>query len=124
MHLKSGISHDFCDGVHSPLRAAVVPDAIFDPPVSDYPHHWDAVTDPDFDHECIGALTVPSDLHFAVPFAAVYLAAGRRHGAGVSEAVLLNELVEVLVCFFDCHCVFLLAFVTTNKPAKTGKAQT
>ena len=87
-------------------------------------HKKSAIADPDFDRERVGALTVPSDLHFAVPFAAVYLAAGRRHGAGVSEAVLLNELVEVLVCFFDCHCVFLLAFVTTNKPAKTEKAQT
>ena len=96
---------------------------IFDPPVSDYPHHWDAIADPDFDRECVGALTVPSNLHLAVPFAAVYLAASRCFGTGVDEAVLLNELVEVLVCFFDCHCVFLLAFVTTNKPEKAEKVQ-
>lgn len=111
-------------GVHSPHRAAVVPDAILDPSVADYPHHRDAIADSDFDFECVGALAVPRYLHLAVPFAAIYLAAGRRLGAGVSEAVLFNELAEVLVCFFDCHCVFLLAFVTTNKPAKTEKAQT
>ena len=124
LHFKPGTSYDLRDGVHSPLRTAVVPDSIFDPPVSDYPHHGDAIADPDFDCECVGALAVPSHLYFAVPLTAIYLAAGRSLGAGVDEAVLLNELVKVLVCFFDCHCVFLLAFVTTNKPEKSEKVQT
>ena len=87
-------------------------------------HKKSAIADPDFDRERVGALTVPNNLHLTVPFAAVYFAASRCFGAGVDEAVLLNELVEVLVCFFDFHCVFLLAFVTTNKPEKAEKVQT
>ena len=87
-------------------------------------HKKSAIADPDFDRERVGALTVPNNLHLTVPFTAVYFAASRCFGAGVDEAVLLNELVEVLVCFFDCHCVFLLAFVTTNKPEKAEKVQT
>lgn len=124
LHFKSGTSYDLRDGVHSPLRAAVVPDPILDPSVADHPHHRDAIADPDFDCECVGTIAVPSNLHLAIPFTAVYLASSRCFGAGVSEAVLLYELVEVLVCFFDCHCVFLLAFVTTNKPEKAEKVQT
>ena len=118
LHFKSSASYELCDGVHSPLRAAVVPDPILDPSVADHPHHRDAIADPDFDCECVGALAVPRYLHLAVPFTAVYFEAGRHLGAGVSEAVLLNELVEVPVRFFDSLCVFLLAFVTTNKPEK------
>lgn len=124
LHFKSGTSYDLRDGVHSPLRAAVFPDPILDPSVADHPHHRDAIADPDFDCECVGALAVPRHLYLAIPFTAVYLASSRCFGAGVDEAVLLNELVEVLVCFFDCHCVFLLAFVTTNKPEKAEKVQT
>lgn len=123
-HFKSGTSYYLCDSVHSPLRTAVVPDAILDPPVADHPHHRDTIADPDFDCECVGALAVPSHLHLAVPLAAIYLTAGRRLGTGVNEAILLNELVEVLVRLFDCHCVFLLALVTTNKPEKNEKVQT
>lgn len=123
LHFKSCTSYYLCDGVHSPFRAVVVPDTILDPSVTDHPHHRDAIADPDFDCECVGALTVPRYLHLAVPFAAVYLTAGRSLGAGVGEAVLLNELAEVLVRFFDCHCVFLLAFVTTSKPEKNEKVQ-
>ena len=102
-HFKSSAPNNFRDGVHSPLRAAVVPDTILDSPVADHPHHGDAIADPDFDRERVGAPSVPSNLTLAFPFAAVYLAASRCFGAGVDEAVLLNELVEVLVCFFDCH---------------------
>ena len=119
LHFKSGASYDLRDGVHSPLRAAVVPNATLDPSVADHPHHRDAIADPDFDRERVGALTVPSNLHLTVPFTAVYFAASRCFGAGVDEAVLLNELVEVPVRFFDYHCASLLAFVTTNKPEKT-----
>ena len=119
LYFKSGASYELCDGVHSPLRAAVVSDAILDPSVADHPHQRDAIADPDFDCERLSTLAVPRYLHLTVPFAAVYLAAGRRLSTGVSEAVLLNELVEVPVRFFDYHCAFLLAFVTTNKPEKT-----
>lgn len=124
LHFKSGASYDLRDGVHSPLRAAVVPNAILDPSVADHPHHRDAIADPDFDCERLSTLAVPRYLHLTVPFAAVYLAAGRRLSTGVSEAVLLNELIEVPARFFDFHCVFLLAFVTTNKPEKTENVQT
>lgn len=102
-HFKSSAPNNFRDGVHSPLRAAVVPDPILDPSVADHPHHRDTIADPDFDCECVGALAVPRHPYLAIPFTAVYLAASRCFGAGVDEAVLLNDLVEVLVCFFDCH---------------------
>lgn len=49
LHLKYGASYDLRDSVHRPFGTAVVPDAILNPSVADYPHHRDAIADPDFD---------------------------------------------------------------------------
>lgn len=122
LHFKSGASYELCDGVHSPLRAAVVSDAILDPSVADHPHHRDAIADPDFDCERVGALAVPRYLHLAVPFTAVYLAASRCFCTSADETVLLNELVEVPVRF-SIVIVFsslrLLLQASQRKPKKS-----
>lgn len=123
LRFESGASYELCDSVHSPLWTAVIPDAILNPSLTDHPHHWDSIANPDFDRESVGALAVPRHLHLAVLFAVVDMVAVRPLEAGVNEAVLLYKLVVVLVRLFDCQCIFLLALVTTNKQKKSKKSR-